>query len=78
MLISQKDTKAFDGDNRPPLEVVWLAVGSLAASAKLLVAAWGSYLGGVCGLLLGPPARAFWASGKALLELLLPIWQVGI
>ena len=40
------------------------------------MAAWGSYLGEACGLLLGPPARALWASGKALLELLLPIWQV--
>ena len=34
---------------------------SLAASVKLL---------------LGPPARAAWAAGKAVAELLLPVWKV--
>jgi hypothetical protein len=61
---------------RPPLEAAWLVIATVAGSGKLLVAAWGAYLGDGCALLLGPPARAAWAAGRALLELLLPIWQV--
>ena len=61
---------------RPPLEAAWLGAASLAASGKLLAGAWGAYLGNTCSLLLGAPARAAWAVGKALLELLLlPVWQ---
>ena len=45
---------------------------SLAASVKLLVTAWGAS----CALLLGPPARAAWTAGKAVAELLLPVWKV--
>jgi hypothetical protein len=58
--------------------MAWEAFQMLAAALRVLVTAWGSFLGSLLGTVLGPPTRALWDGAAALVGLFAPLLQVSI
>lgn len=62
--------------DRPPLQSACEALQILGSSLHMVATAWGAVLGNMLSVLLGPPASALLGFLRAILELVMPIFQV--
>ena len=62
--------------DRPPLQSGWEALQIVGSSVHMVAIAWGAVLGNMLSVLLGPPASALLGFLRAILELVMPIFQV--
>ncbi|CAL8460798.1 g329 [Coccomyxa elongata] len=60
----------------PPLQSAWEALQIFGSSLHMVATAWGAVLGNMLTVLLGPPASALLGFFRAILELVMPIFQL--